>query len=808
MYPNLKSELEDLIFQTPPKTRQKSPLALEGLRPNRYCVAPQGSPFGSLESVNSFHSQRVTVDKQSGRPESARFQSPRTVKGEEGGSQPFFSPGTPTKSGNKVKKEFKDEEPSFSPCPGSSGSSTHRPCGVKIEEVDDEEGFLSNKRNPYPANSPTPTHSRPVSRKSEPTSSLTDQVHSLNLDTSTPKRTKPRHSEPPKPPTSPDSQSPSPSKNVPSSNNTKLDENVFRMLNTHHDWKYGENETSLGYANLVLKPHQVHGRRWMAERESDGKPGGIIADEMGQTLAMLVRIKDSLIEARAAGTSVNPTLIVGPLSILHQWEEEARRLHLTCIVYHGVKRYSPEKLEKADLVITTYGILSSNYGASNYEDTEVKNHRPAGVYQVNWFRVVLDEAHEIRNPGTKKAKASFKIAERTPFKWCLTGTPLHNKLLDLYPLFRFLGIANFSSLTWFQSNIERPHKRYDGLEARKLLQASIIDGALAEIMLRRLKTDIVNGRPILELPRLIIKTRDIDLSARERNFYKLLESRMQHALENLLKEIGAGNIQFYSAAWVLLLRLRQACLHPNLLVSQILSDAAEDAEIEEKTFALQDECLQEQQLIVFTLASIRMSDDHLRACSDYIDMAKSFRKDEASTKISVMLDILREIRARPGNEKTIVFSQFTSMLNLIEPFLTRNRMRFVRLDGKMGLQSRKDTLNELRSDASVTIILVSLKAGGVGLNLTECNNVILFDLWWNPAVEEQAFARAHRMGQSRTVEVHKLVTVETVERRILQLQDEKKRLAAETLDRNQLVNMQGLSTKHLLRLMDYGSRHK
>ncbi|KAH7876550.1 chromatin remodeling complex subunit, partial [Lentinula edodes] len=120
-------------------------------------------------------------------------------------------------------------------------------------------------------------------------------------------------------------------------------------------------------------------------------------------------------------------------------------------------------------------------------------------------------------------------------------------------------------------------------------------------------------------------------------------------------------------------------------------------------------------------------------------------------------------------EKTIIFSQFTSVLNLIEPFLKRQDIRFSRLDGMMDMKKRNQKLIALQTDPDVTVVLISLMAGGTGLNITTCNNIVLFDLWWNPAVEEQAFARAHCIGQSKTVNVYKLITQDTVEMRIMEV---------------------------------------
>ncbi|KIK51879.1 hypothetical protein GYMLUDRAFT_116768, partial [Collybiopsis luxurians FD-317 M1] len=122
-----------------------------------------------------------------------------------------------------------------------------------------------------------------------------------------------------------------------------------------------------------------------------------------------------------------------------------------------------------------------------------------------------------------------------------------------------------------------------------------------------------------------------------------------------------------------------------------------------------------------------------------------------------------------GNEKTAIFSQFTSVLDVIQPFLSREGITYARLDGTMNMNQRKETLNAIRTVCSTTVVLVSLMAGGIGIDLSACNNVIMFDLWWNPAIEEQAVSRAHCMGQKRMVHVYKLVTTGTVERRMLEV---------------------------------------
>ncbi|GAW06048.1 hypothetical protein LENED_007941 [Lentinula edodes] len=519
------------------------------------------------------------------------------------------------------------------------------------------------------------------------------------------------------------------------------DEDIFKWFNNRerrfHD--YDKCGMVIEYSNLRLRSHQAYARLWMADRESNGRNGGIVADEMGlgKTIQTLVRIYDDKLRALAAGEKLSPTLIVGPKSILIQWDEEIQRFFLpdkkpSCIIYHGPNR-------------------------------DVK----------------YNEAHEIRNVSTKKAQAAFAV--NAEHRWCLTGTPVQNRISDLFSLFHFLRVKNFSNAQWFRSNIEYPvtkNDKKDVAQANRLLKL-----ALSHIMLRRLKTDYVNGLPILVLPELKIQVRHCDLSTPEREFYDALKARMQDVLGEVSKRSERGNLRLHSTAWVLVLRLQQ---------DQTKVKYEDGSENDNKC----------------PLCSVRLggsigneSASHREACVRFIETAKRFGKNEPSSKITTALNILREIKARPGNEKTIIFSQFTSVLNLIEPFLKKQDIRFSRLDGMMDMKKRNKKLNALQTDPNVTVVLISLMAGGTGLNITTCNNIVLFDLWWNPAVEEQAFARAHRIGQSKTVNVYKLITQDTVEMRIMELQDKKRKLALNALVWDDHENIKELSNDEISQLL-------
>ncbi|KAJ4465801.1 P-loop containing nucleoside triphosphate hydrolase protein, partial [Lentinula edodes] len=403
------------------------------------------------------------------------------------------------------------------------------------------------------------------------------------------------------------------------------------------------------------------------------------------------------------------------------------------------------------------------------------------LFRISWRRLVLDEAHEIRNASTRKAQAAFAI--KAKYRWCLTGTPLQNRISDLYSLFHLLRIDKFSDIQWFRENIELPitDRNKFAPRAHKLLKV-----ALGQIMLRRMKTDNVNGHPILELSALRVQIWPCELSAPEREFYCALEARMQSVLESLAKKLERGSIRTHNISWVFLLRLRQACVHPSLIEIQTLRTEKKDEH---------SKC---------PLCSMPLDDSttsHKEACVRIIEMAKRFSRAKPSTKIMIVLNILHEIKARPGNEKTIIFSQYTSVLNLIEPFLRKQGVHFSRLDGTMDIRKRKAGLNAIKNDANVTVILVSLMAGGTGLNLGECNNVVLLDLWWNPAVEEQAFARAHRLEQTRPINVYKLVAKDTIETRIMELQDNKKQLVLEALNGDEIEDMKQLSKDEISQIL-------
>ncbi|KAF8452372.1 SNF2 family N-terminal domain-containing protein [Boletus edulis BED1] len=600
---------------------------------------------------------------------------------------------------------------------------------------------------------------------------------------------------------------------------------------------------------IVLLPHQVIGRNWMRERETGKKTGGILADDMGlgKTIQTLARIVDGRAKKsdKLDGLAAS-TLVVCPVSLVSQWASEISRMAvgLRVIEHHGQSRTTdPLKLQQAHVVVTSYSIVASEYAtfapetkdeskskkskskamaAASDSDSDssegfskkLASKKRSGkskdaLFRVTWFRIVLDEAHNIKNRNTKSAIACCALEGK--FRWCLTGTPLQNTVEELYSLIKFLRIRPLNDWHTFNEQIAKPVKAGRSVRALKRLQV-----VLKAIMLRRTKNQILNGKPLLQLPERVLELVECSFSASEKEFYRLLESRMSSEVNKLVQSDKVN----YTHVLVLLLRLRQACNHPSLVSKDFhvdrdatepkaTNDDEDDAEDLAAMFGqLGMSGAKKCQLCQTTLAT---GDDvtHCRECQPLAKSTEPTSKSKLppdSAKIRKILEILKKIGERSeGVEKTIIFSQFTTMLDLIEPFLDAHGVKHVRYDGSMPKDKREASLEKIRNSKTVHCILISFKAGSTGLNLTACNNVILADMWWNPALEDQAYDRAHRFGQTRDVNIYKLMIPDTVETRILQLQDTKRELAKAALSGDKIKNMK-LGMDDLLALFRGGGR--
>ncbi|KZT54103.1 hypothetical protein CALCODRAFT_473944 [Calocera cornea HHB12733] len=671
---------------------------------------------------------------------------------------------------------------------------------------------------------------------------------------------------------------------------------------------------------IKLMPHQVRGRMWMKSREEGKAKGGILADDMGlgKTIQTFTRIVDGkrTDQERIEGYA-RATLIVCPVGLIKQWKEELSKMTvgLRVIEHHGAGRTKDASvLERADVVVTSYSVVASEHAASGggsdhsepkkakaktkskndafiVSDSEgddsdnfakkvvkkTKKKTACALFEVDWLRIVLDEAQNIKNKSAKMSIGCCALSGK--YKWCLTGTPIQNSVDDLYPLLKFLGVKPLNDWTQFRQHISQPVKA--GKPARPMKRLQVI---LKVIMLRRTKNDQVNGQPLLKLPSREVKVVKCEFDNDELEFYAALQARTTLTFNKFLKR---GDVmKNYTSVLVLLLRMRQACGHPGLVSKDFGEDkdalepklARTETDEQEVTRQEEDEltdllgkmsvgdkaamckiCLEplpkgldatvcvdcdkanidriarRQSLEAFKPSAYKPSvykpsvykpsGDELDELDESDASIIAIPRNEAafprqshvstggpslppsSAKIRKIVELLTDIANRSNRqEKTIIFSQFTGMLDLIEPFLKHHRIKFSRIDGSLRPTERELAINKIKNDSATTVILISFKAGGVGLNLVCCNNVILVDLWWNPALEDQAFDRAHRLGQTRAVNIYKLVIENTVEDRILTLQDKKREVATVALSGGKLSKNK-LELNDLIALFRPSSKH-
>ncbi|XP_024023789.1 DNA repair protein RAD5A [Morus notabilis] len=520
------------------------------------------------------------------------------------------------------------------------------------------------------------------------------------------------------------------------------------------------------------------------------------------------------------------SLIVCPMTLLGQWKAEIET-HvqpgtLSLYVHYGQSRPKDAKiLAQSDIVITTYGVLASEFSTENAEDN-------GGLYSVRWFRVVLDEAHTI-----KSSKSQISMAAAALFacrRWCLTGTPIQNNLEDLYSLLRFLRVEPWGNWAWWNKLIQKPFEEGDE-RGLKLVQS-----ILKPIMLRRTKfsTDR-EGRPIIVLPPADVQVIYCDLTEAEKDFYEALFKKSKVKFDQFVEQ--GRVLHNYASILELLLRLRQCCDHPFLVMSRgdtqqysdlnklarrflkgsqnsmegEVKDLPSKAYIQEVVEELRNGedgecpiCLEAFEDAVLTPCAHRLCRECLLAswrnatsglcpvCRKFISRQdlitapteSRFQVDidknwVESTKVAVLLRELEMLRI--SGSKSIVFSQWTAFLDILEIPLSRSSIPFVRLDGTLSQQQREKVLRQFSEDSNILVLLMSLKAGGVGINLTAASNAFVLDPWWNPAVEEQAVMRIHRIGQTKSVMIKRFIVKGTVEERMEAVQARKQRLISGAL---------------------------
>jgi len=491
----------------------------------------------------------------------------------------------------------------------------------------------------------------------------------------------------------------------------------------------------LGPLEDVLRPYQKHGVAWMHFLRANGF-GGVLADEMGlgktlQALALQKATRNAECEARnVEETSIPrsalrvPHLVVCPTSLVFNWLAEAQKFTPEL---RTVALHGPGRHKLFDEIPRSDLVITSY--ALIRRDWE----RYAAL---EFDTVILDEAQHIKNRATQNAQAVKAIRSR--HRLVLTGTPLENSVLDLWSIFDFLMPGYLGSAKDFKERYEVPITREKNADAQARLARR-----LKPFILRRLKRDVAK-----DLPEKIEQVTFCEMNEEQRALYQQV---MEFSRKEVLEAVGAqGLAKSRMVVFNALLRLRQICCDLRLLNLQAAagarhSDAAQDTQTPNAT----SEC---------------------RAPSD------------PSGKIEAFDELLQEII--DGGHRVLVFSQFVRMLKLIEARLCEQEIDFCYLDGST---TDRGAVVEKFQRGAAPVFLISLKAGGVGLNLTAADTVIHFDPWWNPAVEDQATDRAHRIGQTKIVTSYKLITRGTVEEKILTLQQKKRDIIQATLGEEQLA---------------------
>ncbi len=441
-----------------------------------------------------------------------------------------------------------------------------------------------------------------------------------------------------------------------------------------------------GTLQARLRDYQKTGFQWLAQLVH-WEVGGCLADDMG--LGKTLQALSAILLTADQG----PALVVAPLSVMANWQEECKRFAPTLnpkIFGPGDRGKFLDSLEPFDLVIASYGLLQ------NEEDR---------LSKVSWQTIVLDEAQAIKNMKTKRSRAAMKLSAR--FKLITTGTPVENHLDELWTLFNFINPGLLGNFKRFKEQLALPIERDQDKKASQRLRKLI-----RPFILRRLKTDVLK-----ELPEKTEVTLYVEMNPDEAALYEAQRLKSIENIETAGDETGARHFRILAE----LTRLRRLCCNPSLILPE---------------------------------AGIK------------------------SSKLKVFSDTVDELLE--NRHKALVFSQFVGHLDILKGVLDKRNISYQYLDGSTPAKERQKRINAFQSGQG-ELFLISLKAGGAGLNLTAADYVIHMDPWWNPAVEDQASDRAHRIGQTRPVTVYRLVIKDSIEEKIIALHQEKRDLAENLL---------------------------
>lgn len=436
-----------------------------------------------------------------------------------------------------------------------------------------------------------------------------------------------------------------------------------------------------------LRPYQMTGLKWLWTNVSKGF-GVCMADDMG--LGKTIQVISLILKMKEEGTLTKPVLVICPTTLMGNWMKELQMFApaLDAVVYHGAER----KLDvKHDVILTTYAIM-------RIDVEELKKQ--------NWGMIIVDEAQNIKNPDTaqtlaiKMLKADVKVA--------MTGTPVENRLTELWSIFDFINQGYLGSLRDFQKSYAIPIERF-----KENSRAAKLKMSISPFVLRRLKTD---KHVITDLPEKMVLNDYCYLSKSQAVLYEKTLNEMMEKISGFTGINRRGNI------FKLITALKQICNHPY----QFLKGGEMGKEL-------------------------------------------SGKMDKCISTVQSILD---------NNEKTLIFTQYKEMGDILCKVINEEcNTEPLFFHGSLSVPQRETLIDRFQNDEDAKVMILSLKAGGTGLNLTSATNVIHYDLWWNPAVEDQATDRTYRIGQDKNVMVHRMITLGTFEEKIDEMLKSKKELA-------------------------------
>ncbi|KAL2834512.1 SNF2 family N-terminal domain-containing protein [Aspergillus cavernicola] len=590
----------------------------------------------------------------------------------------------------------------------------------------------------------------------------------------------------------------------------------------------------------TLKPFQLEGLNWMTRQEKTQYKGGLLGDEMG--MGKTIQAVSLLMSDYPAG---KPSLVVVPPVALMQWQSEIKDYthgQLKVLVYHNsnskVKSLTKKELQKYDVIMISYSGLESihrkEWKGWNRNDSIVKE--DSVIHSIHYHRLILDEAHSIKTRTTSVARACFAL--NSNYKWCLSGTPVQNRIGEFFSLLRFLEVrpfacyfckqcncqelhwsqdaekrctkckhSGFSHVSVFNQEILNPITERNNLDARKdaLAKLRLITD---RIMLRRVKRDHTAS---MELPPKRVILRNEFFGEKERDFSRSIMTNSSRKFDTYVSR--GVMLNNYANIFGLIMQMRQVSNHPdlilkkhaeggqNILVCSICDEPAEEAIRSRCHHDFCRRCVKDYMRsldgdsvvdcprchiplsIDLEQPDMEQHEEHIKKNS----IVNRIRMEDwtSSTKIEMLIYELYKLRSKKQTLKSIVFSQFTSMLQLVEWRLRRAGFNTVMLDGTMTPAQRQKSIDYFMNNVNVEVFLVSLKAGGVALNLTEASRVFIVDPWWNPAAEWQSADRCHRIGQRRPCVITRLCIEDSVESRIVMLQEKKANMINGTINKDQ-----------------------